>query len=158
MEGNGRLSLHFEGDIVLNHMVTARTLGKSLVHTQNAIDRAYLDLKYGNLWKYARMRGDDYPSADFIVLYPEEGGFVQRLFSDTGKRIVNRISSALTPAMERVLAEGENVASSLLQQVENRKSQVERGILESTDFPSLVNNPGGKVRRTYADWAINRVS
>lgn len=156
MRENGSLSLHFEGEIVVDHMVSARTLGKSLVHTQNAIDRAYLDLKYGNLWKYARIRGDDYPSADFVALYPEEGGFVQKLFSETGRQIVNRISSALMPAMERVLAEGEDVASSMLQQVENRKRQIAHGIIEPTHFQALVENPGEKVIRTYADRSINR--
>ena len=156
MSDNGSLYLHFEGEIVVDHMVSARTLGKSLVHTQNAIDRAYLDLKYGNLWKYARMRGDDYPLADFIALYPEEGGFVQKLISDSGKSIINRLSSALTPAMERVLAEGEGVASSISQQVENRKNQIEHGIVEPEPFLEIVDNPGEKVVRTYADRSINR--
>ena len=93
MSDTGSLSLHFEGEIVTDHLVSARTLGKTLVHTQNAIDRAYLDLKYGNLWKYARMKGEDYPRADFFVLYPEEGGFIQELASSAGKEIsfVSRI-------------------------------------------------------------------
>jgi len=156
VEDKGSLSLHFEGDIVQDHLVSARTLGKSLVHTQNAIDRAYLDLKYGNLWKYARMRGEDYPVADFIALYPKEGGFVQQLLSATGRQIVNRISSALTPAMEKVLAEGEDVASSMSQQVENRKKQLVHGIVEPKHFQELIENPGEKVIRTYADRSINR--
>ena len=156
MNDNGSLSLHFEGDIVSNHLISARTLGKSLVHAQNSIDRAYLDLKYGNLWKYARMKGDDYQSADFIALYPEEGGFIQELVSDTGKLIINRISSALSPAMDKVLAEGEEVASSISQQVESRKNQIEKGIVEPHDFQSLVDNPDNKVIRTYADRSINR--
>jgi hypothetical protein len=156
MNDKGSLSLHFSGDIVSNHLVSARTLGKSLVHTQNAIDRAYLDLKYGNLWKYARMKGDDYQSADFIALYPEEGGFIQELLSDAGKSIANRISSALSPAMDKVLAEGEDVASSISQQVENRKIQIARGIIEPQTFQLLVENPDNKVVRTYADRSINR--
>jgi hypothetical protein len=156
MNDKGSLSLHFEGDIVSDHYVSARTLGKSLVHTQNAIDRAYLDLKYGNLWKYARMKGEDYQSSDFIALYPEEGGFIQELLSDMGKSITNRISSALSPAMEKVLAEGEEVASSISQQVESRKNQIEKGIIEPQKFNLLVDNPDGKVVRTYADRSINR--
>ena len=156
MQDNASLSLHFEGDIVVDHLVSARTLRKSLVHTQNAIDRAYLDLKYGNLWKYARMRGEDYPFADFFALYPEEGGFLQKLFSDAGKQIVNRINSALAPAMERVLAEGEEVASSISQQVESRKNQLAHGVLEPTHFQEIIENPGEKVIRTYADRSINR--
>lgn len=156
MTDKGSLSLHFEGNIVSNHFVSARTLGKSLIHTQNAIDRAYLDLKYGNLWKYARMKGKDYDEADFIALYPEEGGFVQELVSNVGKKIIDRISSALTPAIDRVLQEGEEVASSVSQQVENRKIQFANGMISPEKFQTLVNNPGEKVVRKYADRSINR--
>jgi hypothetical protein len=150
------LTLHFDGDIVSNHFVSARTLGRSLVHTQNAVDRAFLDLKYGNLWKHARMKADDYHAADFIALYPEEGGFVQKLLSDSGKAIVDRISSALGPAMDRVLQEGDEVSDSLQQQVTNRKNQIEKGLIEPSTFQHIVENPGQHVVRSYADRSINR--
>lgn len=156
MNDKGRLSLHFDGDVVSDHFISARTLGKSLVHTQNAIDRAYLDLKYGNLGKYARMRGDDYQSADFIALYPKEGGFIQELASDIGQSIINRISSALSPAMDKILAEGYEVASSISQQVENRKNQIEKGVIKPQSYKLLANNPDNKVVRKYADRCINR--
>lgn len=153
---SSRLTLHFDGDIVSNHFVSARTLGKSLVHTQKAVDRAFLDLKYGNLWKHARMKADDYYAADFIALYPEEGGFVQKLLSDSGKTIVDRISSALGPAMDRVLQEGDEVSDSLQQQVTNRKNQIEKGLIEPSTFQHIVENPGQHVVRSYADRSINR--
>jgi hypothetical protein len=156
MKKSGRISLHFEGDIVFDHKVTARTLGKSLVHTQNAIDRAYLDLKRGNLWKYARMHGDDYSDADFLTLYPEEGGFLQELFSEKGKDVVDRLSSAITPAMNEVNQQGQEAKSSLSSQVENRRNQIQKGILEPIDFQDFVEKPDDKVVRKYADRAINR--
>lgn len=102
------------------------------------------------------MKGEDYDEADFVALYPEEGGFVQKLLSDTGKRIVDRISSAIGPAIERVLNEGEDVAASLSQQVENRKIQFSQGIVSPEGFQELINNPGDKIVRKYADRAINR--
>jgi hypothetical protein len=153
---SSRLTLHFDGDIVSNHFVSARTLGKSLVHTQKAVDRAFLDLKYGNLWKHATMKAEDYHAADFIALYPEEGGFVQKLFSDSGRAIVDRISSALGPAMDRVLQEGDEVSDSLQQQVTNRKNQIENGLIEPSTFQHIVENPGAHVVRRYADRSINR--
>jgi len=152
----GIISLHFDGDIVIDHQVTARTLGKLLTHTQNAIDRAYLDLKYGNLWKYARIHGEDYEEADFITLYPEKGGFIQKLQSDIGKKIIDRLSLALAPAMERVERKGDEVASSIIKQVENRKDQIQKGLIEPSDYQQLIEHPDKKVVRKYADRSINR--
>jgi len=152
----GSLSLHFDGDISVDHKVTARTLAKSLTHTQNAIDRAYLDLKHGNLWKYARMSGEDYATADFIALYPREGGFIQEVASDVGQAILDRLMAALSPAVERVLHEGQDVATSLSQQLSDRKNQLERGYIEPTDFANLLAQPDPRVVRRYADRSINR--
>ncbi|WP_143089466.1 hypothetical protein [Marinospirillum celere] len=102
------------------------------------------------------MKADDYHEADFIALYPEEGGFVQKLLSDSGKAIVDRISSALGPAMDRVLQEGEEVSDSLQQQVTNRKNQIENGVIEPSSFQYILENPGNHVVRGYADRSINR--
>lgn len=156
MRTEGVLSLHFEGDIVLDHKVSARTLGKSITHLQNAIDRAYIDIKYGALWKHARMKGEDYIAADFIALYPAEGGFIQQILSDSGKKIVDRISKALEPAVEKVLADGEGVATNLHQQVQNRKGQISHGIIEPEHFLPASGNADNKITRAYADRAINR--
>jgi hypothetical protein len=102
------------------------------------------------------MKADDYHAADFIALYPEEGGFVQKLLSDSGKAIVDRISSALGPAMDRVLQEGDEVSDSLQQQVTNRKNQIEKGLIEPSTFQHIVENPGQHVVRSYADRSINK--
>jgi len=58
--------------------------------------------------------------------------------------------------MERVLRQGEDVTSSMSQQVEDRINQINRGIVEPKDFLSFVNDPGEGVVRTYADRSINR--
>lgn len=86
------INFHYDGPIVEEHQISLRVLGTTLVHLQSAIDRAYLDDKYGNVWKYARLKRDDYLLADFIVGIPEEGGYRLDLLRDQGDAIVKRIS------------------------------------------------------------------
>ncbi len=148
------ISLHFDGEIVTDHSVSARTLGKALVHTQAAIDRAYIELKRGNLWKYARMKAEDYREADFIALYPQEGGFIQKLLSERGVQIVDRIAEALTPAFEVSKKKGLTEAGTIASQMENRKVQVEKGLIKPKKYEEYLKDP--KVVRKYGDRTINR--
>src|SRR5690606_10992841 len=60
------------------------------------------------------------------------------------------------PAMERVLQEGEEVADTLVQQVNNGKNQIARGLIEPTDYQDLIDRPKRKYVRKYAGRAINR--
>jgi hypothetical protein len=159
MEGNeAGIILKYDGDIVWNNRVTTRTLGKSLVHTQNAIDRAYLDLKYGNLWKHARMKKEFYDEADFIALYPEPGSFVQGLISVShlGPVIVDRINRALAGAVETAMAEGEENNNSIQSQFESRLNQLNHEIVQPVPFAQAIDNPDPKVVRRYGDRCINR--
>jgi hypothetical protein len=154
MKDKGAVSLHFQGDIVNDHKLSARTLGKTLSHMQNAFDRAFLDLKHGNLWKWARMSSDDFPSADFLAFYPEQGGFIQKLVSDIGKQIVDRIDSALKPAVERVMYRGEELGKTIASEVEDRKIKLSQGILKPKGYQEVELDK--KIIRSYADRAINR--
>ncbi|MEH4117034.1 hypothetical protein POX51_25650, partial [Escherichia coli] len=67
------VELHFDGDIAPDHQVSLRTLSKSLGHLQSALDRAYLDIRHGNLWKYAKMHHDYYKDVELLVQPPREG-------------------------------------------------------------------------------------
>ena len=58
--------------------------------------------------------------------------------------------------MDRVLRQGEEVATTVAQQADSRKQQIRKGIIKPASFQSLVNNPDDKVVRTYADRSINR--
>jgi hypothetical protein len=153
---SGSLSLRIDGDLVMDNLVTARTLAKALSHAQNAIDRAYLDIKHDGLWKYARMSGDDYSAADFVVLYPEPGSFIQKIASQHGRAILQRISGAVRPAFERLMAEGEEEYERLEEQIGTRKEQVSLGISEPRHYGDVLEDPGAKVIRSYGDRCINR--
>jgi hypothetical protein len=91
------IRIHYDGDIAENHQVPMRILGKCLSHIQNAIDRAYLDIKHEGVWKHARMSHDDYVKTEYIVQSPKEGGYILDFFSSMkeSKKITDRVSNAI---------------------------------------------------------------
>ena len=144
--------IYYDGDIVQDHQIPMRILGKSILHIQNAIDRAFLDIKYNGVWKYARMKQGDYIETEFLVQAPEEGGYILDFFSKAkeSKKIVDRVSAAINQALqqatEKYLFVGE--------QVENRKLQIANKILEPIEFKDILEKPNNQIVREYGDRSI----
>jgi len=153
-----RIQIHFDGDIAANHQVSMRTLGKTLSHLQNAMDRAYIENKYGEVWKHTRMKIADYKETEFLVQEPKEGGYILDFLADNAvsQAIVDRIASAITPALEQAMQQGEDVTHSLTQQMEIRKSQITQEIIKPIGYEELVGNPSKQVIRKYGDRSITK--
>ncbi len=146
------IRIHYDGDIVENHQLPLRTLGKCLTHIQSAIDRAYLDIKYDGIWKYARMAPDDYVKTEYIVQAPKNGGYILDFFSPLkeSKKITKRVSSAIDQALQQVKVQAIN----LKDQVQLRKTQVVKGIVKPIMFKNLFDNPSPDIVRKYGDRSI----
>jgi hypothetical protein len=129
-----------------------RILGKSIVHIQNAIDRAFLDIKYNGVWKYARMKQDDYVDTEFLVQIPQEGGYILDFLSKAkdSKRIVDRVSAAITQALRQATQKYLFIG----EQVENRKLQLNNRILEPVEFKDILEKPNNEIVRAYGDRSI----
>lgn len=153
-----RIQIHFDGDIAVNHQVSMRTLGRTLNHLQNAMDRAYIENKYGQVWKHTRMRSADYKESEFLVQEPKEGGYILDFLANNAvtKNIVDRIASAITPALEQAMQEGENTTDSLAQQIDTRRVQITQQIIEPIGYDELVNSPSNQVIRKYGDRSITK--
>lgn len=153
-----KIQIHFDGDIAENHQVSMRTLGRTIFHLQNALDRAYIENKYGSIWKHARMRGLDYEETRFLVQEPAEGGYVLDFLAanEVTKRIVDRLATALGPALEQAMQDGEDTAQSLAQQVATKKMQVDKQIVDPQSFDTLTNNPSQRIIRSYGDRSITK--
>ncbi len=158
LERMNRIQIHFDGDIAINHQVSMRTLGRTISHLQSALDRAYIENKYGSLWKHARMRAADYEESMFLVQEPKEGGYVlDFLASNTVTRgIVDRIDSAITSALKQSMHQGEENAQTLGQQINTRKMQIEKGIIKPSSFNQLIENPSKDIVRSYGDRSITK--
>jgi hypothetical protein len=151
-----KIIIHFDGQIASEHTISMRTLGKSLSHLQSAIDRAYLDIKYGQIWKHARLRLNDYEETKFIAGLSQEGGYKFDFFANTeiAQKIVKRISVALRPAIDRAMESGDLQISNFTDSIDQRKQQIKSCILTPIDYIEFFQNPPEKVIRQYGDKSI----
>ena len=152
------VQIHFDGDIAVNHQVSMRTLGKTLTHLQNSMDRAYLEQHYGQLWKFAKMRQEFYSEVELLVQEPKEGGYVLDFLSSNPvtKAVINRVSSAVNGAVEASKQAGLDKATKIEDSLSTRITQVESGILVPKDLQTMIDNPDESVIRRYGDRAISR--
>ena len=147
------IQIHFDGDITENHRIPMRALGKCLVHTQKAFDRAYLDLKYENgVYKYARMTTDDYIKTEFWAEAPQEGGYIAKFFSRDGDapQTADRVSTAINQVMGNAV----EVRTPINEQVNGRKRQVSGNIIQPVGFNQLFSEEDPDVVRRYGDRSI----
>lgn len=152
------VELHFDGDIAPDHQVSLRTLSKSLGHLQSALDRAYLDIRHGNLWRYAKMHHDYYKDVELLVQPPREGGYIIDFFSkkDVTKKVVERVSNALNNAVKEAQQSGLENAETISKSVETRRAQIASQKILPRDYQQLLENPDAAVNRRYGDRAIVR--
>lgn len=149
------LHLHFEGNITRNHTVSLRTLGRSLHHLQGAVNRAYLDVKYGEVWKNARLSTEDYAETELWSSPPRDGGFIIEFFENSPqiKQVLKRIVGAVSPAVEKSKAQAVANAGSLADQSVLREEQVRLGIIEPDSYERYEPNAS---KHPYGDRAINK--
>lgn len=151
-----KILLHFEGDITKhNHSISLRTLGTSLTHLQAAINRAHLDVKYGEVWKNARLKHEDYEDTELWTNPPQEGGYIIDFVNDSPKlkRTLKRVVDAVTPAIEKSKSKALATAGSLAQQSDLRKEQISKGIIEPTELEDYIPTAS---QLPYGDRAINK--
>jgi len=147
-------SVHFDGPITTEHRVTIRVLSKTYEHMQRAIDRAYLINTYGEVWKHARLKNEQYPETEFIAAYPREGGIFLDAVRDGADRIIDRIALAIRPVFE-------NAANRAIDQFEGIESQFNSRQLytqqigeDIATYDDLAQNPPSHWATAYSNRAI----
>lgn len=150
-----RISIHFDGPIAQNHTVQLRTFSRTLDHIQTAIDRAFLDLKYGAIWKNARLKDEDYVPTDFLLQQTREGGFISDLVgSSEGEPIIDRIHGAVLPAYEAARRPAIDEPERLVDQAEKRRRHYNAGAQKPISYDELIENPDAKQTNPYGDRSI----
>ena len=153
MKKQSLISIHFDGPIAANHAVQLRTFCKTLGHIQTAIDRAYLDIKYGNIFKHARLKDADYPHTEFLLQQTREGGFIADLLGDKDSNdIVTRIHNAVLPAYEQAQAVEVPDQPKLIDLAEERRRHVKSGAQKPLPYAELIKE--GLIKST--DCAMRR--
>jgi hypothetical protein len=158
MSGDFAVQLHFDGDIAKDHLVSMRTLGKTLSHLQNAVDRACLEIHYGALWKHTKMPQRLWPEAELLIGPSTEGGYILDFLSKnkTTKATLERVNAALKTAVHKMTDEGVQRTETLAQEAIQRKEQIRSHLIAPSTFEHLLHTSDPKIVRTYGDRAIVR--
>lgn len=147
-------SIHFDGPIVIEHKVSLRVMAKTYEHMQRSIDRAYLDTKYGSVWKHARLKQEDYEHTEFLAEYPREGGIILDGIKAGAEAIIDRINNALTVPFERAVREGIEEHASILEQLPRRRAFAHARREQLATYQDMVDHPDARVVRAYSDRSI----
>lgn len=147
-------SIHFDGPIVTDHKVSIRVMARTYEHMQRSIDRAYLDTKYGSVWKHARLKQDDYAQTEFVAEYPREGGIILDGIKEGAAAIIDRINSAVSAPFERALQGGIQEHESLLDQLPKRRQLAHAKKNQLATYQEMLDQPDAKIVRAYSDRSI----
>jgi hypothetical protein len=151
------ISLHYDGPIAQDHRLSLRVIGGAFDNLQGAIDRAVLDLKYGSVWKHARLARADYPLAEFDITGFRQGGFIADLrqaASGLGPEVLRRIRQALAPGYEAALRHADEEYESLADQAALRLQTLETGAIQARKFNSFLASSDEEITGRYGDRSI----
>lgn len=151
------IQLTLDGTLINEHNeVSLRLLGRSMVYIQSAADRAFLEVKYGKVWKHAKLRRQYYEEADFIVGAPEEGSYIIKFASEKGRDIVKRLKEAISDPYKSAVEGAEEQLNQIARQIDNRRNQLQYGQVEPKTYRELLENPDEETTRTYGDRSISK--
>ncbi|MFZ5844837.1 MAG: hypothetical protein ACOY3E_18290 [Pseudomonadota bacterium] len=152
------LLLHFDGQLAKDNRVSMRTLGKSIIHLQNAYDRAFIEQHYGELWKHARMKSADYQKVELLYDQIEIGSFriTFKNLDELIELLTRRIRGAVQEAFEADFEEGDYNLSQLKDQAIRRKEQIQNGAVFPVAYDESTILGDNAVVRRYGDRAIVR--
>lgn len=147
-------SVHFDGPITVEHRVTIRTLANTYEHMQRAIDRAYLIEHYGNAWKHARLKANQYRETDFIALYPREGGIILDAIRDGAGLLIDRVANSIRPVFESATQQGLAQHVSMAAQLTERRDYVQRMEGNTQTFEQVRDSPPPDWAGAYSNRAV----
>lgn len=149
----------FDGPITENNKVSLRTLGKTVDHLQSALDRAYLDAKYKDVFKYQKLKEIEYQDVEFIIMPPEEGSYIQeaiaKISNATSRGIIARLNSALTNAYEKTNEQDETSSISIRDQATQRQQVFHATKLAQT-YDDFVAQEINQLSQAFGERSINK--
>lgn len=147
-------SVHFDGDITIDHRVSVRVLGNTYTRMQAAIDRAFLLEKYGRVVKYERLSLEEYKETEFIAAYPQEGGIILDALRDGAGGVIDKIYSATNYIYGKAVDGAFEEHRSIAQQLGNRRDYV-NGVGEKTPpYQQYLEERSKEWRDAYSSRSI----
>lgn len=149
-----RIIIKFEGTLAPEDNLSIRTLTKTLMPIQRAIDCIVYFEEYGQIRKFSTLPQHLYEQADFYIGNPEHNCVVIPLLKDAGRQITARIRAFLTVPYQRAADEIEQIAT-LEAEVNNAYSNVINDNVEHITHENLLNGAGER-EREYIEAAVIR--
>lgn len=147
-------SVHFDGDITVDHRVSVRVLANTYTHMQRAIDRAFLVEKYGSVEKNERLTKEEYQETEFIALYPAEGGIILDAVKLGAERIIDRVYSATNLIYEKSVQGAFQQHQNISQQLAVRRNYVNAVGSRTQSFDEVMRNPDPDWEAAYSNRSI----
>ena len=156
---NPSIWYRFDGPIVRDNKISLRTTARTADHLQSAIDRAYLETRYGDVFKYQKLKKHEYEVVDFIVLPSSPGSFIQSIEalrkSEITQSIVNKIDAALGRAYAKTKQDIDPASPSIKEQALQR-AQVFQKNQEAPNYKELVDSEIKSLTDAYSERSINK--
>lgn len=146
--------VHFDGTITVDHKVSIRVLAKTYEHMQRAIDRAYLINTYGEVWKHARLKDDQYQETEFIAAYPREGGIILDAVRNGSGILMDRVYASIRPIFESAVQEGLVQHQTIASQHIERLRYVEARGRNTQTFEELRQAPPSDWAPAYSNRSV----
>lgn len=147
-------SIHFDGAITVQHKVSIRVLAKTYEHMQRAIDRAYLIDCYGEVWKHARLKDEQYAETEFIAEYPREGGIILDAMRQGAEAVIDRIATSIAPVFDEAVQQGLKEHDNISQQHAQRLAYVHTMQHNTPTFDQLIQTPPTGWADAYSNRSI----
>lgn len=147
-------SVHFDGDITIDHKVSVRVMGNTYLKMQSAIDRAFIVQKYGAVHKYERLSQEEYRETEFIASYPQEGGIILDAVKETGNRIMDQIYNATARIYNKASNSAADQNQTFGQQIAARKEFAERLGERNLSFAAMQRSNTAEWSEAYSSRSV----
>lgn len=147
-------SVHFDGDITVDHKVSVRVMATTYQHMQRAIDRAFLVETYGAVEKHERLTKAEYRETEFIAEYPREGGIVLDAMKQGAERLVDRIYAATSVVFQGAVDQAFEQHQTISEQLAARRQYAHQMGERSRSFSSVLNEPPDVWATAYSNRSI----
>lgn len=147
-------SVHFDGDITVDHKVSVRVLAITYQHMQRAIDRAYLVEKYGAVEKHERLSKAEYRETEFIAAYPQEGGIILEAMKQGAERLMDRMYAATSVVFQSAVNQAFEQHQSISQQLVARRQYADQMGDLTRPFSDVLADPSQTWAAAYSNRSI----
>jgi hypothetical protein len=147
------ISVSFSKELAPDNSVSMRTLGTFTHHFQLALNRVYLDVRYGKVEKYSRMSAEDYKGIDYWFKETRAGSLIADFISDTdvGVKIAKRFSEIVEPTYQLLAGGTSAVVRHKREYLELAKAKIISGNFEPDQFSALLEAPPAGFTNTYTE-------